>query len=105
MVSNISIELAGDFAHVETYLAAVHRVETDEGLRDDFLRCRYIDRFERRAGEWKIAKRTVVYDWGETRAAVDKGWWDTMPGDYTFGKHGREDTHYTERAATLALAR
>ena len=24
---------------------------------------RYVDRFEKRGGEWRIAQRTVVYDW------------------------------------------
>ena len=30
---------------------------------ETFLCGRYVDRFERRAGEWRVAARTVVYDW------------------------------------------
>ena len=29
---------------------------------------RYLDRFEKRGAEWRIAERTVVYDWIEERA-------------------------------------
>ena len=32
-----------------------------------FLCGRYVDRFERRDGEWRIARRTVVYDWIDER--------------------------------------
>lgn len=28
---------------------------------------RYLDRFEKRGDEWRIAARTVVYDWLEER--------------------------------------
>ena len=35
--------------------------------RQTFLCGRYVDRFERRHGEWRIAARTVVYDWIEER--------------------------------------
>jgi hypothetical protein len=35
--------------------------------RETFLCGRYVDRFERRRDEWRIASRTVVYDWIEER--------------------------------------
>ena len=101
VVSNIQIELAGDRAHVETYLSAVHRAQTPEGLRDDFLRCRYIDGFERRGGEWRIARRVVVYDWGESRPAGEVAWWDVAPGDYVFGSQSPDDRVFIDRAHNL----
>ncbi len=63
-VSNISIVLEGNQAAVESYFQAF-QVDTapDGQLRETFLCGRYVDRFEKRAGEWRIAARTVVYDW------------------------------------------
>lgn len=62
-ISNISIELDGDRALVETYVLAFHVEETgDERLLHTFSG-RYIDRFEERDGAWKIASRTLRNDW------------------------------------------
>jgi len=66
-ISNILIELQGDGALVESsFLALQSNAATPD--RETFLCGRYLDRFERRAGEWRIAERTVVYDWIEERA-------------------------------------
>lgn len=58
------IELAGDTALVETQVVSYHRV--DYGGGDEHDTCiggRYLDRFEKRDGEWRIAERTMLYDW------------------------------------------
>lgn len=63
-VGNLSIELRGQQAAVETYFLAWQR---DRGAGDreqeTFLAGRYVDRFEKRGEEWRVAARTVVYDW------------------------------------------
>jgi len=60
-LANIVFEFAGDdVAIVESYLMAyqTHRdAEGVEGFRQ--TGSRYLDRFERRAGSWKIAKRVL----------------------------------------------
>jgi SnoaL-like domain len=58
------IELEGDAAGVETYCLAIHRTRpTAERAGSELLiPCRYRDRFERRAGEWRIARRTAIYE-------------------------------------------
>lgn len=63
-ISNILIELQGDVAAVESYFTA-YQEETDaQGQALETLLCgRYVDRFECRGGEWRVAARTVVYDW------------------------------------------
>ena len=64
-VSNISIVLEGAQAAVESYFQAF-QYDTDPAtgrLRETFLCGRYVDRFEKRGDEWRIAARTVVYDW------------------------------------------
>lgn len=64
-VSNISIVLEGMQAAVESYFQAF-QYDTDQAtarLRETFLCGRYVDRFEKRGDVWRIAARTVVYDW------------------------------------------
>lgn len=63
-ITNMSITLAGSQAGVETYFLALQRDRDEHGVaRELFLAGRYVDRFEKREDEWRIAQRTVVYDW------------------------------------------
>ncbi len=64
LISNLSITLHGREAAVESYFPALQR-KPDEAMvsREVFLAGRYVDRFEKRGGEWRIARRMVVYDW------------------------------------------
>jgi len=63
-VANLSITLRGTHAAVETYFTALQRDRDAQGTaREVFLAGRYLDRFEKRGEEWRIAQRTVVYDW------------------------------------------
>ncbi len=63
-MGNMLIEVDGDLARAETYAVASHRREDTTGTgKDDVLGIRYVDRFERRAGAWKIAHRVVVTEW------------------------------------------
>jgi hypothetical protein len=57
------IELDGDTAHVETLVNAYHRVAGEDGGRDSVIGGRYLDRMQQRGGEWRIAHRTMLYDW------------------------------------------
>ncbi|MET8651129.1 MULTISPECIES: nuclear transport factor 2 family protein [Nocardia] len=63
MLGQTLVELDGDIGLAETYVDAYHRVDMGEGERDISLGGRYLDRFERRDGQWRIAKRTMLYDW------------------------------------------
>lgn len=58
---NNTVEIDGDSAHSETYYLFVAR-NRDESLW--MAGGRYIDRLERRDGEWKIALRTNLIEWG-----------------------------------------
>jgi hypothetical protein len=57
---NSTIEIDGDTAHSETYYLFVARNQ-DETMW--MAGGRYVDRLERRAGEWKIALRTNFIEW------------------------------------------
>jgi hypothetical protein len=100
-VSNILIELADDRAHVESYLDAIHQLELDGEPWTDFLRCRYVDGFERRDGEWRIARRVVIYDWVESRPRAAENWCDREGGEYILGQRGHDDPTYVDRERNL----
>ena len=66
-VSNILIEFRSTTdARVETYFNALQRGPGKDGVVRQFLLVgRYCDSFQKRGGEWRVAQRTVVYDWVE----------------------------------------
>jgi hypothetical protein len=59
------IHLRGAAAAVETHITAYHRIDFGEAEHDVFLGGRYLDQMERRDGEWRIAKRSMLYDWSK----------------------------------------
>jgi hypothetical protein len=50
---------------------------------------RYVDRFERRAGQWKIAERTVVVDWQRVDRVHEPD-----ASQLTLGLRSRQDLAY-----------
>ena len=65
MLGQSLIEVDGDVAHAETYVLANHSRRTRGELWLDTFAGRYVDRLERREGEWKIADRVVVHEWSK----------------------------------------
>lgn len=62
-ITNHSCEIDGDTAHTETYYQFNAR-NKDETVW--IAGGRYIDRFERRGGEWRIAARYCIVEWSGT---------------------------------------
>jgi hypothetical protein len=64
----IELDLERDFAEVESYCLSVQLLPRDaEGVAHQTLAgLRYLDRFERRDGAWRIAERRNVADWSHT---------------------------------------
>ena len=62
-MGNLFVEVDGEAARAETYAVAYHRLEGEDGGKDDVFGIRYVDRFERRDGEWRIAHRVVATEW------------------------------------------
>lgn len=63
MISNVLIDVRGSRAISECHFLSYHRLVDAHGRESDrFHGGRYLDRFEKRAGEWKIAHRTGLYD-------------------------------------------
>lgn len=80
-ISNILIELLGDVAAVESSFLALQSSPAAPAL-ETFLCGRYLDRFEKREGQWRVADRTVVYDWIEERTRPELA----QDGTTLFGK-------------------
>ena len=61
---NQLVEVSGDAAWAEHYTISSHRIAADDtGPERDFVASgRYIDRMERRHGEWRIARRVMLLD-------------------------------------------
>ncbi|MFC4296259.1 nuclear transport factor 2 family protein [Novosphingobium tardum] len=73
MIGQVRIDFEGtDTAFGEVYFQAFHRVTGEGGAPQDlFVAGRYVDRYERRAGTWKIAHRSELVDWVRTEPAAD----------------------------------
>jgi hypothetical protein len=71
LIGNALYELEGDTAFGEVYFQAYHRIRSDAGETDLFIAGRYVDRYLRRDGVWRIAFRAEVNDWSRTVPAAD----------------------------------
>lgn len=65
---NQLVEVDGEAAWAEHYTISTHRIaaSADGPERDFVVSGRYIDRFERRGGEWRIARRKMIVDFSRT---------------------------------------
>ena len=69
-VTNHWIDIDGDNAVGESYVVAFQGTKGDTP-QDVMTGGRYIDRYERRNGEWKISHRTFVMDWTTSADSKD----------------------------------
>jgi ketosteroid isomerase-like protein len=86
-ITNILIEREGDIARVESYFLSLNPEFKPAGSVAP-VTGRYLDRFERRDGIWKIAHRQVVLDWSQP--ALPIGEW-ALHGKFPNGKRREED--------------
>ena len=70
-IGQMSVDVEGDVAFGEIYFQAFHRIVEAGAEKDLFIAGRYVDRYERRNGVWKIAFRAEVNDWARTDPATD----------------------------------
>jgi hypothetical protein len=93
-VTNHTVEIDGDEAHAETYwICILKKLGEDEG---DLIGGRYVDRLERRDGEWRIAKRAVVHEW---RSQLDFTPMLAPTGVEHWSRRDRDDLVYTRPLA------
>jgi ketosteroid isomerase-like protein len=73
-ITNTIIDLKGDRAFCESQWSVVHRLQKPDGDFLDFWhQGRYLDIFEKRAGEWRILCRTIVNDMDRLLRTKDLG--------------------------------
>ena len=86
----IEVDLAADIARAETYCIALHRYTDGEGRPTDmWAGLRYVDRFERRDGEWRIRTRICAYEWRRTDVVEQQG--GSFADTYVRGVRGPQD--------------
>ena len=90
LLGTMNIDLDHDVAHVETYFSAgcVLRESQDGQKMLRLVDGRYLDRFENRKGEWRIARRTVVMDYITVRPLPDRD------EPFPLSQWGRDDLVY-----------
>jgi ketosteroid isomerase-like protein len=87
--TNVLIEFsAADRAFVETYVLVLQRFK--DGARKT-ASARYLDRFEKRHGEWRVAHRTLVF--GDLVTDADREP-PRFPPEFAVQKHGMDDPLY-----------
>ena len=57
------VEVVADAARAETHVVSYHRIDYGEADHDTCIGGRYLDTLEKRDGEWRIARRLMLYDW------------------------------------------
>jgi len=93
ILGSMTIDLWGDEAFCETYFLYGAQWADEQGSRIDVMAARFVDRFERRASEWKIANRVVTHDW----SLVTRGLDERFPNftDWVRGRTDRQDLSYS----------
>ena len=93
-VDHALIEFTGpDSAAVESYNLTFIDAETEDGMAAAMVGGRYLDRFERRDGAWKIAHRLYVMDWNRNGSStVD--WEGSFFKDLARGRIDNQDASY-----------
>ncbi len=94
-ILNSSVELDGDVAHLETYVHAYHLLKSHPGQprRVWLFAGRYVDRHEKRGGEWKIARRVIVYDFDRIDPVYESRGAEAI-APFTQGRRDRSDASY-----------
>jgi ketosteroid isomerase-like protein len=95
MIANVLITLRGDQADVESYFYGYHRISINGKKADVIGAGRYLDRFEKRNDEWRVAERLVMTDW--FRQYPDSANWDAglLGQRIDIGKRCPDDPSYT----------
>ena len=89
-IGNFSCDLQGEVAFTETYCVSFS--EYKDG-NNSMVYSRFIDRFEKRDGVWKIADRLLVPDLSRSDPA-SPGFGDAQGWDFSWGRRDSSDPSY-----------
>jgi len=91
-ISNSLFVIDGDHAEGEHYVEAWHRTPSPDAKLFIALG-RYLDRYEKRDGEWKFTYRSLVFDHGSI-VPVDQAAIERMSKDAPNGRADRDDPSF-----------
>ena len=97
-ISNEFVEVRGDVAFSESYFLSSLVIEKEGKEHIRLFSGRYVDRFERRDGAWRIAHRIVIHEWDRLDPIVEYHF--PRPLNLGQGLRSREDVSY-RLAATV----
>lgn len=107
VIGNVLVTVAGDEAWAESYFVAYHDMADAHGADIRMtVAGRYLDRFARRGGEWRIAHRQFVSDWSASEPRSDVWNREEAKGRH-FGSRSHDDPSYAhgpKAAAHVAVA-
>ena len=98
-IGNVLVEPVADQARAESYIVAHHRIapSSSKPARDFVVGLRYVDDFERRNHEWRIAARVCAFEWSRLDPIEPGGW---VPGaTATLGRHDGSDVVFAPSIA------
>jgi len=98
-LGNVLIEVEGDAAFAESYLLAFRAFGRDGKRYTRTRAVRFVDRFARRDGEWRISERVVVDDWNRVDEVVEVQEGSAM---FLSGSKDRNDPVYAIRRGRVA---
>lgn len=96
MIGQTNIDIDGNVAYGEIYFQAFHRIIEQGNERDLIISGRYVDRYEKRNGQWKIIFRSEINDWARNDPASD-GYFRSQP-DSLRGARKPEDVIYSNKS-------
>jgi ketosteroid isomerase-like protein len=100
-LGNILVEVDGTRARSEAYAIAHHhlRARKTKPARDFLVWFRYVDDFEQREGEWRIAARVCAFEWSRIDPVVDSPY--SFGDGFTMGQRNHDDVVFARSLADL----
>jgi 3-phenylpropionate/cinnamic acid dioxygenase small subunit len=100
-IGNVLIDVEGSSGRAESHLTAYHRVPPrgTHPERDFIANLRYVDDFQHRGGEWRIATRVCVFEFSRLDPVNPGGWLPSA--DSYVGRFAPDDPVYAPSLADL----
>ncbi|GAA4353697.1 hypothetical protein GCM10023165_44140 [Variovorax defluvii] len=98
-LGNVRIEVDGDTAFTESYLLAFRAFGRDDKRYTRTRALRFVDRFTRRNGEWRISERMVTDDWNRIDEVIEAM---QEADQFRYGSKDRDDPVYAIRRGRVA---
>ena len=97
LIGNVQIELNGTQAKAESAFLVVAVLTDGDGVDFDHVQVgRYRDLYEKRGDEWKILRRTVIWEWNRDEP-TSENWARVLPAECkNFGADYPDDLIYGE---------